>query len=161
MEVNGRTTIRLAHVRLLKGSEFDIELENGDSLYIPSKNNIVNITGAVMAQGSYLYSDSLAYKDYIMKAGGFTRYADEKNIFILKVDGSAMKVAGGFMNWNSSNSRWELTAFGEEIKTLEPGDTIVVPEKLQATAWMRGIKDATAVLAQVGIFASSMNYIFK
>ena len=161
MEVNGRTTIRLAHVRLLKGSEFDIELENGDSLYIPSKNNIVNITGAVMAQGSYLYSDSLAYKDYIMKAGGFTRYADEKNIFILKVDGSAMKVAGGFMNWSSSNSRWELTAFGEEIKTLEPGDTIVVPEKLQATAWMRGIKDATAVLAQVGIFASSMNYIFK
>ncbi len=161
LEVNGRTTIRLAHVRLLKGSEFDIELENGDSLHIPSKNNIVNITGAVMAQGSYLYSDSLAYKDYIMKAGGFTRYADEKNIFILKVDGSAMKVAGGFMNWSSSNSRWELTAFGEEIKTLEPGDTIVVPEKLQATAWMRGIKDATAVLAQVGIFASSMNYIFK
>ena len=28
-------TIWLAHLRLLKGSEYDIELEEGDSLYIP------------------------------------------------------------------------------------------------------------------------------
>ncbi|MCX5804733.1 MAG: SLBB domain-containing protein [Proteobacteria bacterium] len=160
-EVIGRTTIKLAHLRLLKGSEYDIELEDGDSLYIPSKNNIVNVSGAVMAQGSYLYSDALSFRDYVDKAGGYTRYADEKNIFVLKVDGSAMKIAGGFFNWNSSNSRWEVKGFGDEIKTIEPGDTIVIPEKLQATAWLRGLKDVTQVLAQVGIFASSLNYLFK
>jgi polysaccharide biosynthesis/export protein len=160
-EITGRTTIRLAHLRLLKGSEYDIELEDGDSLYIPSKNNIVNVSGAVMAQGSYLYTDALNYRDYIDKAGGYTRYADEKNIFVLKVDGSAMRIAGGFFNWNSSGSRWEIAGFGDEIKTIEPGDTIVIPEKLQATAWLRGLKDITQVLAQVGIFASSINYLFK
>jgi protein involved in polysaccharide export with SLBB domain len=160
-EITGRMTIRLAHLRLMKGSEFDIELDDNDTLYIPTRQSVVNVSGAIMSHGSYTYSDAMNYKDYIERAGGFSRYADEKNIFILKVDGSAMRIPGGMFNWSSSRSRWELTAFGEEIKTIEPGDTIVVPEKLQATAWLRSLKDITAVLAQVGIFASSMNYIFK
>jgi protein involved in polysaccharide export with SLBB domain len=160
-EITGRTTIRLAHLRLLKGSNYDVELENGDNLYIPQKNNIVNVSGAVMAQGTYLHSDGLNYKDYIEKSGGYTRFADEKNIFVLKVDGSAMKIPGGMFNWSSSRSRWEVAGFEEEIKTIEPGDTIVIPEKLQATAWMRNIKDATSVLANMGIFISALNYIFK
>ncbi len=160
-EVTGRMTLRLANLRLMKGSEYDIELDDGDSLYIPKMTNVVNVSGAVMVHGSYTYSDVFDYRDYIDRAGGLTRYADEKNIFVLKVDGSAMKIPGGMFSWNSPRSRWELTAFGEDIKTIEPGDTIVVPEKLQATAWLRSLKDITAVLAQAGIFASSMNYIFK
>jgi len=160
-EINGRMTIRLAHLRLLKGSAYDIELENGDSLYIPSKNNIVNVSGAVMAQGTYLYSDALNFKDYISKAGGYSKYADEKSIFVLKVDGSAAKIPGGFFNWSSSNSRWEVEGFGDEVKTLEPGDTIIIPEKLQATAWLRGIKDVTQILANTGIFIGAIKFLFN
>ncbi|MCX8023526.1 MAG: SLBB domain-containing protein [Syntrophorhabdaceae bacterium] len=157
----GRMAIHLSHLRLLKGSEYDIELEDGDSLFIPTKNNVVNVTGAVMSQGSYIYSGELTYRDYIERAGGFSRFADPANIFVLKVDGTAMRVPGGFINWNPSRSRWELTAFGEEIKTIEPGDTIVVPEKIYTVAWLRTIRDVTQILSQVGIFAASMNFIFK
>ncbi|HBR22090.1 MAG TPA: hypothetical protein DD713_05915, partial [Nitrospiraceae bacterium] len=107
LKATGRFTIRLAHLRLLKGSEYDIELEEGDTLYIPSTINVVNVAGSTMFQGSFLYSDNLSYKDYIGMSGGYTRNADEDNIFILKVDGSAMKPKSSIF-WNSNRSRWEL-----------------------------------------------------
>ncbi len=160
-EATGRVVVRLAHLRLLRGSEFDVELEDGDNLYIPTKNNVVNVSGAIMSQGTYIYSEAFTYKDYIERAGSFSRYADTKNIFVLKVDGSAMRVPGGFINWSSSNSRWHVGAFGEEPKTIEPGDTIVVPEKIQTVAWLRTVRDVTQILSQVGIFAASMNFILK
>lgn len=157
----GRVTIKLAHLRLLKGSEYDLELEDGDTLHIPTKNNVVNVAGAVMAQGSHLYSEGLTYDDYIERAGGFSRYADSKNIFLLKVDGSAARMSRGFISWSPKRSRWELNAFGDEVKDLEPGDTIVIPEKIEATAWMRGLKDITQILSNVGIFVSAIHYLFN
>ena len=84
-------TIKLANIRLLKGSEYDIELEDGDSLFIPEKNSVVNVTGSVMAQGSYVFSEKADYMDYINMSGGYSDYADESNVFVLKVDGSARK----------------------------------------------------------------------
>lgn len=160
-QATGRMTITLAHPRLLKGSEFDIELEDGDTLHIPTKNNVILVAGAVMVPGSFLYSENLDYESYIAKAGGFTRYADTKNMFILKVDGSAVKIPSGLFAWSSINQRWEVTAFGEERKMLEPGDTIVVPEKIQATAWLRSFRDITQILMQMAITGGQLKYMYR
>ena len=159
LKATGRFTIRLAHLRLLKGSEYDIELEEGDTLYIPSTINVVNVAGSTMFQGSFLYSDNLSYKDYIGMSGGYTRNADEDNIFILKVDGSAMKPKSSIF-WNSNRSRWELAAFGEAMKEVEPGDTIVVPEKIERVAWLREIKDITQILFNVAIAAGVVKALY-
>ena len=159
LKATGRFTIRLAHLRLLKGSEYDIELEEGDTLYIPSTINVVNVAGSTMFQGSFLYSDNLSYKDYIGMSGGYTRNADEDNIFILKVDGSAMKPKSSIF-WNSNRSRWELAAFGEAMKEVEPGDTIVVPEKIERVAWLREIKDITQILANVALTAGVFKALY-
>jgi protein involved in polysaccharide export with SLBB domain len=137
----------------LKGSEYDIELEDKDSLYIPQKSSAVNVSGAVMSQGSYLYSGKLDVDDYISMAGGYTRYADSDNSYILKVDGSARRVSSGFLNWNSNKSRWELAAFGEKIMEIEPGDMIVVPEKVERIAWLREFRDITQILMQLAVTA--------
>jgi len=160
-QATGRIQISLAHPRLLKGSEFDIELEDGDNLYIPAKNNVIFVAGAVTVPGSFLYNESYDHDMYINKAGGFTKYADTKNMFILKVDGSAIKIPSRFITWSNANERWELTAFGEERKMLEPGDTIVVPEKLEAIAWMRSIRDITQILMQMAITGGQLKYIYK
>jgi polysaccharide export outer membrane protein len=153
LKAKGRMSINLAHLRLLKGSEYDIELEEGDSLNIPPKSSAVNVSGAVMSQGSYLFSEKLDVEDYVSMAGGYTRYADSDNAYILKVDGSARRVSSGFMNWSSNKSRWELTAFGEKIKDIEPGDMIVVPEKVERIAWLREIRDITQILMQMAVTA--------
>ncbi|MCX8111361.1 MAG: SLBB domain-containing protein [Syntrophorhabdaceae bacterium] len=160
-QATGRMTITLAHPRLLKGSEFDVELEDGDSLYIPTKNNVVLVAGAVMVPGSFIYNETLDHDAYITKAGGLTRYADTKNMFILKVDGSAVKIPNRFITWSNENARWEVTAFGEERKMLEPGDTIVIPEKIEAIAWMRGLRDITQILMQMAITGGQLKYMYR
>lgn len=153
LKATGRMSINLFNLRLLKGSEYDIELEDKDSLYIPQKSSAVNVSGAVMSQGSYLYSGKLDVDDYISMAGGYTRYADSDNSYILKVDGSARRVSSGFLNWNTNKSRWELTAFGEKIMEIEPGDMIVVPEKVERIAWLREVRDITQILMQMAVTA--------
>lgn len=153
LSATGRMTIMLTHLRLLKGSEFDIELEEGDNLFIPKKNSVVNVVGAVMSRGSFVYSNDFDYKDYISIAGGYTKYADKKNVYVLKVDGTAMKLDSGIFNWNDSKSRWDMAGFGD-IKEIEPGDSIIVPEKFDHIAWVRGIKDITQILYQIAIAAA-------
>jgi protein involved in polysaccharide export with SLBB domain len=160
LKATGRMAIRLAHLRLLKGSEYDIELEDGDSLSIPTKNSVINVIGAVMSRGSFVYSDRLDYKDYIALAGGYMKYADDDNVYVLKVDGTAMKLPNGHFNWNNPKSRWEATAFSEDIKTLEPGDSIVVPEKLDRIAWLREIKDITQIIFQIAVTAGVLIVAF-
>jgi protein involved in polysaccharide export with SLBB domain len=156
----GRMSIGLTSLRLLKKSPYDIQLEDGDSLDIPPRPSVVNVTGAVMSQGSFIYSDKLNYRDYIDLAGGFASYANQNNTYILKVDGSAKRVASGFLNWSDNRSRWELAGFAEEIKEIEPGDMIVVPEKLERIAWLREIKDITQILMQTAVTAGVVIKLF-
>lgn len=151
LKPTGRMAIRLAHLRLLKGSEVDIELEDSDSLFIPSENRTVNVAGAVFAPGSFIYRSEFDYMDYISQSAGFSRYADTSNVYVLKVDGTAKKLSKNFLSWNPFKTRWEVSAFEEEIKEIEPGDTIVVPEKLERIAWLREIKDITQILFQIAV----------
>jgi DNA uptake protein ComE-like DNA-binding protein len=149
LKATGRMTVRVVHLRLLKGSQFDIELENGDSLYIPMNNRVVNVMGAVMSNASLVYADKAGPKDYVRMAGGYSRYADVKNTYVLKVDGSAKKLPGGAINWSDSNERWELARFDGSEREIESGDTIVVPEKLERIAWLREIKDIAQIMASM------------
>lgn len=158
LKANGRMTIYLAHLRLLKGSEYDIELEEGDTLFIPQKNSVVNVVGAVMTQGSYIHSDRMGYQDYIRETGGYARYADQENVFVMKVDGSARKLARGLLDWSEPRQRWEVAGFGEPVSAIEPGDTIVVPEKVERIAWLREIRDITQILMNTAVTAG---VIFK
>jgi len=156
----GRMTIYLAHLRLLKGSVYDIELEEGDSLYIPTKNSVVNVAGEVMFNGSFVYVDGLLYEEYIRMAGGYSRYADTSNTYVMKVDGSARKLPGS-VNWNPFQKRWEMGVFSEGRSVIEAGDSIVVPEKLERTAWLRDLKDITQIIANVGLSAASIAMLYN
>jgi len=157
----GRLTIKLAHLRLLKGSEYDIELEDGDTLFIPGKNNVVGVSGAVMSQGAYIFSSGLDYQDYIDMSGGYSRYADTGNVFILKVDGSARKASRGLVHWNAKKDRLEMAAFSDmETGDIEPGDMIVVQENFEHVAWLREIRDITEILMNTAVTAGVVIKLF-
>ncbi len=93
-------------------------------------------------------------------AGGYTRYADDDNVYVLKADGTAMKLSNGFLNWNMTRSRWEMADLGEDIKQIEPGDSIIVPEKLSSVAWLREVKDLTQILYQIAMTAGVTMVLF-
>lgn len=159
LRVTGRITIGLAQLGLFRGSESDIVLENNDSLYIPARSDVVNVSGSVMSQSSFVYRSNLGYRDYIDMAGGYTNYADKDNAYLLKVDGSARRLSGGFLNWNSQNFRWEANGRGDG-KQIDPGDTVVVPEKLDRVAWLREFKDITQILMQIAVTAGVVLQLF-
>ncbi len=106
----GRMVVRLDTPEKLRGTKEDIVLVDGDSLDVPEPPASVLVIGAVRNSASVLYKDGANAEYYINRVGGFSKQADKKEVHIAKADGSAL---AGFTN----------------IRTVEPGDTIVVPPK--------------------------------
>jgi len=161
LKASGRIPVTLSHLRLLKGSDQDIELEDGDSLYIPVKTDSIKVAGAVISSGLYPYSDKYGYKDYIAAAGGYAKGADRDSTYVLKVDGTVYRLPKKFMNWNPVKSRWELSAFSEEKRKIEAGDTIVVPELLESMTWLKKVEDSADVLMRISAAGGGFIYSIK
>ena len=136
VKAQGRVHIVLKSIKSLRGSDYDIELEDKDSITIPSKSSVVTVSGAVMSQGSYVYSSS-RYGSYINMAGGYSEYSKPGKTFILKADGSAGR-ARKFLFFSAK---------------VEPGDTVVVPERFDRIAWLREIRDISQILMNVALTA--------
>jgi protein involved in polysaccharide export with SLBB domain len=139
----GRVYIKFDSLESFENSEYDIELQEGDKIIIPQRPDYVNVTGAVMAEGSYVYSGG-SYKKYIDMAGGYSYYSDKSRVFIIKADGSAIKAKSGI--------------FGST--KVEPGDTIVVPEKFESVAWLREIRDITQIITNLLMSAGVLIKVF-
>jgi protein involved in polysaccharide export with SLBB domain len=154
-KAKGRVVIRMASVEKLKGSSADILLEDGDRLEVPKKMNVVNVVGRVYNPTGVVYdpaNDRLGY--YLRTVGGPTESADRDHIFMIKADGSVVtreNVSGGFY------------IFGEKglmSARVEPGDSIVVPEKLVQVRLMKDIKDITQILYQIAVTAGVLIVLF-
>jgi protein involved in polysaccharide export with SLBB domain len=125
-----------------------VTLQNGDRLVVPSKPAFVHVFGAVNVEASPLWKPNSRVKDYL-KMAGTTSDADIDNAFVLRVDGTVV---------SSDSQGW----FFGKIGGLEvmPGDTIVVPEKLdKQTAWTKftqGAREWTQILANFGLGAAAI-----
>jgi protein involved in polysaccharide export with SLBB domain len=64
---------------------------NGDSIFIPFKPGSVNILGSVNNPGLVSFEEGLSINEFINLAGGFTVYANKKDIFIIYANGIAKK----------------------------------------------------------------------
>ena len=87
----------------------------------------------------------------VIRQAGLTTFADESELYVLRADGT---VQGG-----RSGSLFGLLS-GSTNLTLMPGDTVVVPEKADRetgyTAFVRGAKDWTSILANFGLGAAAI-----
>ena len=146
-EAKGRLSIVLDDLDRFEGSPYDIVLEDEDMIIVPEKPQHIQVIGSVYNQTAFVYDPQGTVSTYISKAGGLTRDADKNEMYILKVDGSAVskRAAGGFF------SSWEV---------LDPGDTIVIPEKIEKIAWLREIKDITQILYQLAVTAGVLIVTF-
>jgi protein involved in polysaccharide export with SLBB domain len=125
-----------------------VSLQNGDRLVVPAKPAFVHVFGSVNVEASPLWRPNSRVKDYL-KLAGTTSDADVDNTFVLRVDGTVV---------STDSQGW----FFGKIGGLEvmPGDTIVVPEKLdKTTAWSRftqGAREWTQILANFGLGAAAI-----
>lgn len=144
--VTGRLVIRL-HNNLaeFEKSPYDIEMRDGDRLYIPKRPNFVLVTGQVYNSNAITFVPRKNAGWYLRRAGGATGLANKSAIFIVRANGEV--VSGDNGGW------WG----GGVLSTrIEPGDTIVVPEKPLggSTFWKNFL--AVAQLIQGGAIAAAV-----
>ncbi|EGQ8521076.1 SLBB domain-containing protein [Vibrio parahaemolyticus] len=138
----GRMVVQLN--RILKGERSaDFMLEDGDFLFVPTFRNTVSIMGEVQVPITYLLDNKLNVDDYLNKAGGAKKQADEDRIFVVRADGSVYKPSSGY---------W----FGNNKEELKAGDTIVVPIDTDYRDALSTWTAATQILYQTGVAINAL-----
>ena len=154
VEPLGRVVIQLEDPERLRGTPNDITLQEGDRLMVPQAPGTVNVVGAVFAPTALVYTPYRTVKEYLTMAGGTTEIADDKEIYVIKVNGAAVSRKGfSWLNASWDGSKYGYHPGGISSLTLDPGDTIVVPEKLERIAWLKNIKDIAAILGNIALTA--------
>ena len=108
-------------------------LEMGDTVMVPYKRRGVFVEGAVSRPGVYQYNPRLSIREYIQTAGGVTKMArSERSVRVVTPLGK-MKLY-------------------QERPEIQPGDTIVVPERTFSRSEVVGLI-ITGVSLAISTFA--------
>ena len=127
-----------------------ITLEDGDRLLVPPVPATINVVGAVYNQNSFLYTRGQRAGAYIRLAGGPNRTADRSQATIIRADGEVVGHQKGGTIWS-----------GSEFAKLpmNPGDTIVVPEKTLGHSPIRELLDWTGVFSQMALGVAAISLL--
>ena len=68
-------------------SKYDIQLQEGDILYIPTFNETVSVSGDVLYPVAVKYEEGATLKDYINQAGGFNNTALKSKAYVVEANG--------------------------------------------------------------------------
>jgi protein involved in polysaccharide export with SLBB domain len=129
----------------------EIALEDGDRFAVPPAPATVNVVGSVYDQNSFLYSGQRRAGAYLHLAGGADRNADMKHAFIIRADGSVISRV-------SANGLWGNTF---DALAMNPGDTIVVPEKTITPNALRGFLNWSQLFSQLALGAAAISVIHQ
>jgi protein involved in polysaccharide export with SLBB domain len=123
----------------------DMRMQNGDRFVVPARPDFIYVYGSVNTESALLYKSGQTVSDYL-KVSGMGSAADKDSVILLRADGSAVTGGGWF---NSVLS-----------KRVLPGDSIIVPDKLDMEAtWsavVRNTKDITQIFYQLGLGAAAI-----
>lgn len=127
----------------------DLKLEDGDRFHVPAAPSMVSVFGTVYSENTFLYRREKRISDYLAQAGGPTKDADQSSIYIMRADGSVI-----------SKRQYGLLAFGVfDNRRLMPGDSVVVPEELDKTTFLRVFKDVSQVFYQMGLGVAALKIL--
>lgn len=115
--------------RLQRDPSLDLKLRDGDIVSVDRSVLAVRVDGEVRQPGLLNYVPGQTVPQYIERAGGLSNRAWRGKIRVTRV------VTG-------------QTLLARDVRSLDPGDFIWVPEKPDVTQWER-LKDVLLALAQV------------
>ncbi|NTS76165.1 SLBB domain-containing protein [Catenovulum sp. SM1970] len=112
-------------------------IQAGTTVFVPKQEEeiktgakMVYIMGEVAKPGAYEGNDNVTFMDILANAGGPTRFAESRQIRVLKTDGSVVP--------------FDLAAYTEGLTASKPpkivaGDAIFVPEKtdMNEKSWLK------------------------
>lgn len=124
------------------GSDYDLVLMPGDSLYVPEKQSTVKISGDVMFPNAVIYEPGKKLSHYINQAGGYGQRAKKGKAFIVYMNGTVARA--------------------KRNAPIEPGCHIIVPSKPQngGTDWSKILTLTTGFMSVATMVATIPN-LFK
>ncbi len=129
----GRIVLKLSPASSTVESIPDIALEDGDRFIVPRQPSSVSVTGEVYNASAFLFAPDQEIRNYLRTAGGPSRYADAKRVFVIRADGSIVS-----------------QQYGNVLKAPSlPGDTIVVPPQLARGNVFREILAFSSIAGQL------------
>lgn len=143
LKAEGRVVIHLSDSVGWKDSSNDIALEGGDELDIPFRPSVVSVLGQVYNPNSFVFQDGEDIGWYLDKTGGPVADAEKSEMYLVRADGTVFSRQQAFLGSFLSTS-------------LDAGDTLIVPQRLERVAWMREIKDWTQILANIALSAGTV-----
>lgn len=150
MKATGRIVLELKRTSDNIDQLPDLMLEDGDRLLVPFKPATVNVIGSVYNSNAFIFKPNKTVSDYMRLSGGPTHNGDKGRSFVIRADGTTL---GG----HTHNGLF-VNSF--EQARLMPGDTIVVPEKLDKGVVLRGFKDWTQIISTFVIGAAAAKVLF-
>lgn len=141
----GRMVIHIsADISEWANTPADIELRRGDVLTIPKRPGFVLVTGQVYNATALTFAPNKAAAWYLSRAGGTNATANRKEIFIIRANGSVIgRHSGGWFNADVLSTK------------LNPGDVIVVPQKiLGASLFWKNLLATGQLAASIAITAA-------
>ena len=134
----GQIALNIRNNNLDKIKDLDnIEVQDGDDIYIPRMSNHVSVIGEVYNEQSFVYKKGANAKYYIKQVGGYTPNANKFRLYKVSVNGRAEKISAGCK--------------------IEQGDTIVVPRRIAGNDWITPISDTLKSIASVIVMAFAIN----
>lgn len=145
VEPVGRLVINLP--KLVQDENYDVLLENGDTLYVPSTKSSINVIGQVHVATSHMFDRNVSVDDYILKSGGVKQRAETDDIYVIAANGDIKLI---------DESSWFSSATDV---SLQPGDTIVVPLDSDYTNDLTLWSTATQILYNTAVAVAAINGI--
>lgn len=133
--------INMQKAILKPGSNDDVILRDGDIINVPKQINTVKIDGAVLRPGVVTFNNKMSMNDYIEKAGGLTKYAWKKKIYMVSMNGNVYTKKSGKLK-------------------IEPGCRIVIPEKAPKRDRM-SFGEAASIGTSVTSLATMLVYLIS
>lgn len=147
VKAEGRIVLELAGADAQLKNLPDLPLQDGDRIFVPRKPGTVEVLGSVFQSNSFLYRPNRNVKDYLLLAGGETASADTSEMYVIRADGTARSARG---------TGWFAGIGGVQIN---PGDTVVVPEKIDRSSLRQSLKEWTAIFYQFGLGAAGLKVL--
>jgi protein involved in polysaccharide export with SLBB domain len=129
-ESTGRIVIDLTNPAAYE----NFNIEDGDSVFVPKQMGTVSVIGEVFNPATFRFDGVNAKaRFYVDMAGGFKDNAAKKNIYIYKANGSIV-----------TNKNVNVLETG-----LEPGDVVVVPQKIEYQNNFKVFMDTVTAVFQI------------
>ena len=129
---NGRIVLNIKSNDLDKITKIDnIEVQDGDTIYVPRFSKHVSVIGEVYNEQSFIYRKGYTYRKYKKEVGGYTPNAAKFRVYKVAINGQASRV--------------------HTFTKIEQGDTVVVPRKIAGNDWWTPI--ASAIQSAASIFS--------